>query len=221
MKITLFTFLFFTSLLTHAREVVDTFYTISKEHDLTPRKTYMDKDGNMFRDLFFGWTYEVDEDIVYQPIDKKCLYDICKSTYIIVEDPKNDNGFSVHRANAFYPNNEILVDKNKIINEEPDSVLLDNVIYFEVPENKVCKTYCVNDFVWRGEKNHKDLEFYKYLTSDFDPKKFNLRPPFDPNLGQVVAKLNNGYYLFAFKPDQNEQSIEFVINIKDSFILVK
>lgn len=228
MKFTFFILIILTSFLSHAREIDRTVYTLGKELILKPTKTFVDTEGNMFREVdlgLFSYTYEVDEDMVYEPMNTECLTNVCKFTYIIVDNPEQNQSPTVHIAYGFYPNHRILVDKKELVQEEVDTVPFDNVILYEVPEDKNCKSHCVNDFVWRGDKNNKDLEFYKYLTSDFEPEKFNLRPPFDPNLGQIVAKLNNGYYLYAFKPaleDEHQQySIEFVINKKDGFMLVK
>lgn len=228
MKKVIFSLIVFSCLLSHAREIDRVVYTLGKELTLTPTKTFVDTEGNMFREVdvtLFSYTYEVDEDMVYEPMKTDCLFDVCKFRYIILEESDSDQKFSVHIAYGFYPNHRVLVDKNELIHEEVASVPIDDVILYEVPEDKNCKRHCINDFVWRGQENNKNLEFYKYLTADFNPEKFNLRPPFDPNLGQIVAKLNDGYYLYAFKPaledEAGKYSIEFVINKKDGFMLVK
>lgn len=230
MKKAIFCLIIFSCLFSHAREVDRVVYTIGKELTLRPTKTFVDTEGNMFREVdlsLFSYTYEVDEDIVYEPMKTECLLDVCKSRYIVVDEvDESKQTFSVHIAYGFYPNHRVLVDKNKLVHEDVNSLPIENVILHEVPESKGCRSHCINDFVWRGEDpNHKDLEFYKYLTADFNPEKFNLRPPFDPNLGQIVAKLNDGYYLYAFKPalenERDQYSIEFVINKPGGFKVIK
>lgn len=224
MKSLFSTLIIFLSFSLHAIEdnIVDHIYILNKPYKIV-KKTYITDKGKLVRNSWF-WVgnFEVDEDMIYMPLDEDCLNGVCKSKYIIVHD-ENNNDNLIRKAFTFFPENYVAIGEDKIGDEEKVAVKLSTVILHEV-EDSNCRKFCVNDFVTRGKVNKSDLKFYSYLTADFNLEKFNIRPPFDPYLGQIVAKLNNGYYLFAFKPENKEvghdEPIEFVIGRKGSYELV-